>query len=166
MFRVMEVEHLLPQHLEEATVERLKADYKRSIDFKLTDFQNLAPSCGNCNRLKGVHVFKEMPLLATLLDISAKRVPEIERLIKVAEGERVESSIITMMRAGHKSGSLDDVALKKITDYGEKLLGSSLITSSATANSITIQSSAIANNFRPVGTGWDFTDLRNSHDDK
>lgn len=100
IFAEMEVEHLLPKSLTGDERTQVLATHGRPEDFDLDSLENLAPSCGPCNRSKGNRPPPDAPRITTLLRDARERAPEIrdaaERLTRTG---RIQKSLAVVLAA-------------------------------------------------------------------
>lgn len=118
-FNEMEVEHLLPKTL----VGKDNADLFRAQglnnDFDLLSLENLAPSCGPCNRGKGKRPPPEAPVIASVLRTAKERAPTVETNAGKLRNRRQITRAVTILREGAKGG--DEAALAALREAAEQV---------------------------------------------
>jgi hypothetical protein len=104
----MEVEHLIPKSLTGAKLDALLATHGLPSDYDLNATQNLAPSCGPCNRGKGARVPPETPVVSLLLEAARKRAPKVEADAKAFATKAEVDVALGVIMATAESGALDE----------------------------------------------------------
>src|SRR4051794_24640331 len=76
-FNEMEVEHLIPKGLQGIDRDDALTAHGRTLDFDLDTLENMAPSCGPCNRGKGAKPPPNAPVIALTLERANDLAPKI-----------------------------------------------------------------------------------------
>jgi hypothetical protein len=79
--RQIEIDHILPEGIKPEDFERIREQYNLPEGFSLLGYENLVPSCSDCNSDKGARLFNETPVLMWQLQLVEERVPKIFALI-------------------------------------------------------------------------------------
>lgn len=119
IFADMEVEHLLPKSLTGDELAAALRLHGRPQDLDLDSLENLAPSCGPCNRTKGNRPPPDTPRISTLLRDAHDRAPRIranaERLAKSRSVQRALTIVLTAVGTG------DEPTIRKLREAVDEL---------------------------------------------
>ena len=120
-FDLMEVEHLLPKSLKGEERASVLALHGRDEEFDLNALENLAPSCGPCNRGKGPKPPPDAPRITLLLRTAEERAPQIRVTAERSRGSRRLRQAIAVVAAGVQAG--DEDALSAVREAAGVLTG-------------------------------------------
>lgn len=88
----LEIDHILPQDSSDEERQRLKREFKLAADYDIHSAYNLAPICGDCNKLKRGQDLTEIPAVASKVRLAqqiaqkvAQRVRSFGRASKLGE---------------------------------------------------------------------------------
>src|SRR5882762_6248935 len=84
LYSEMEVEHIVPKYLQGDELSQTLALHGLPPDYDLDALENLAPSCGKCNGLKGIRTPPDRPIIAIMLDAGIVRAHAIRDRAKVS----------------------------------------------------------------------------------
>jgi hypothetical protein len=113
-FDEMEVEHLLPKSLKGDARKTALADHGRDPDFDLNALENLAPSCGPCNRGKGKKLPPTAPIITTLLETAKEKAPGVrDTAARFKDNRRIQRSLPVVMEAAKAGNDATLAALRE-----------------------------------------------------
>ena len=101
-FEDMQVDHLVPQKMEAATLRALIVDHDLPEDYDRDATRNLVPSHGSCNLGKSNKDLPRSARFGELLQLAAKRAPEVERLAERLGSEEELAKATAIVDAAQK----------------------------------------------------------------
>lgn len=113
-FREMEIDHLIPESLDDEELAAVIAMHSLPADYGLQEWRNLIPACHVCNQDKSRRIAPQTPRMGLLLEDAEKRAPEIEKHAAAFTKKKGFDKALGVVLATAAAGALDADAAQQL----------------------------------------------------
>jgi hypothetical protein len=115
----MQVDHVVPECLlaEPPKLAAVLCALGLPSNFRINSFANWLPACGPCNGTKSDMVFVPSPIVQVLLQRTASKAANAERLAAKTVSERKIANALNVLEQAHDNGELDAEIIQTLVAF-------------------------------------------------